>query len=222
MAKGGLRLFLTLVHYPVYDRKDRVVATAITNLDIHDLARAGRTFGAEALLVVNPLQRQQWLLRRIVEHWRSGHGADAHPNRREALSRVHPVGTLEEARHWVRDRCGVHPLVLATTARSFPEAMGYGAMRSLLVRHEGPVMILFGTGWGLTREVIQGADYILRPILEGAEYNHLSVRSAAAIILDRLFGDRLEREVSADVPLPVALEGAQGLSGAPGTGSTSA
>jgi hypothetical protein len=47
-----------------------------------------------------------------------------------------------------------------------------------------------GTGWGLADQVLDRVDRLLAPIQGAADYNHLSVRSAAAIILDRLFGDR--------------------------------
>ena len=33
------------------------------------------------------------------------------------------------------------------------------------------------------------SDYILEPIRANSKYNHLSVREAVAIILDRLFGE---------------------------------
>jgi hypothetical protein len=36
---------------------------------------------------------------------------------------------------------------------------------------------------------MEQADYILEPIYGPGEYNHLSVRSAVAIILDRLLGE---------------------------------
>jgi len=54
--------------------------------------------------------------------------------------------------------------------------------------NEKPYLILFGTGWGMTEELIGKADAVLPPILGENEYNHLSVRSATAIILDRLIG----------------------------------
>ncbi len=53
-----------------------------------------------------------------------------------------------------------------------------------------PLLFLFGTGWGLTEEVLEQADDILEPIRGAGAYNHLSVRSAAAILLDRLRGAR--------------------------------
>ena len=52
----------------------------------------------------------------------------------------------------------------------------------------GPWLILFGTGSGLTDGVLEQCDHLLDPIEGAGEYNHLSVRGAVAIILDRLFG----------------------------------
>jgi hypothetical protein len=174
----------------VYNRRGEVVATAITNLDIHDIARASFTYGAKGVLVVNPLERQRWLMDKILAHWQTGHGALAHPNRRDALKNVRALDTLERAVGWVEESYGQSPLTVATTAKSRSEAVSYTALKDILGHHDGPVMLLFGTGWGLTDEVVQKADYVVRPILDGALYNHLSVRSAAAIILDRLCGDR--------------------------------
>ena len=56
------------------------------------------------------------------------------------------------------------------------------------IRNEKPLLMLFGTGWGLSKEVLDIADHRLAPIQGASAYNHLSVRSAAAIILDRLLG----------------------------------
>jgi hypothetical protein len=53
-------------------------------------------------------------------------------------------------------------------------------------------LILLGTAWGLAQEVIDAGDGILPPISGLGNYNHLSVRSAAAIVLDRLLGAREE------------------------------
>jgi hypothetical protein len=54
----------------------------------------------------------------------------------------------------------------------------------------GPHVLLFGTGWGLTREFLASCDYMLKPIEGLGGYNHLPVRSAVAIILDRLLSNR--------------------------------
>jgi hypothetical protein len=52
------------------------------------------------------------------------------------------------------------------------------------------VLIAFGTGWGLAGELVESAELRLAPIAAATEtgYNHLSVRAACAITLDRLLG----------------------------------
>ena len=49
-----------------------------------------------------------------------------------------------------------------------------------------PILLLFGTGWGLEKSILNEADYVLDPIGGIGEYNHLPVRAAIAIVLDRL------------------------------------
>ena len=51
-------------------------------------------------------------------------------------------------------------------------------------------LLIFGTGWGLTREILDRCDDLLEPVRGTGDYNHLSVRSAASIILDRLRNGR--------------------------------
>jgi hypothetical protein len=76
------------------------------------------------------------------------------------------------------------PLVVATAARKSPNTVDYHQLR-----HEGPLLLVLGTGWGLTDELMAGCDARLAPVQASSDYNHLSVRSACAIILDRLYGD---------------------------------
>jgi hypothetical protein len=181
-------IYIALIHYPVYDRQERVTATALTTLDIHDLARLSRTYGVDGFYVVTPLRSQQALARRLIDHWVAGRGAVYNPTRKEALSLVRMADTVEDALQGIEQEQGCRAKTVVTTARRYTGARSYGEMAELL--HTGgdnPYLILFGTGWGLTQEVVEKSDYILEP-LEGKGYNHLSVRTAAAIILDRLLG----------------------------------
>lgn len=41
----------------------------------------------------------------------------------------------------------------------------------------------------MTKEMMKQFDYIVEPIYGAGTYNHLCVRSAVAIILDRLLGE---------------------------------
>src|SRR5512139_2866326 len=68
-SRTGAALAVALLHHPVYDKNRRVVATAVTNLDLHDIARTAKTFGLVRYYVVTPLEEQQELARRIARHW---------------------------------------------------------------------------------------------------------------------------------------------------------
>lgn len=60
---------------------------------------------------------------------------------------------------------------------------------SKYLKMTSPIFYFFGTGWGLTNEVMDMSTYILEPIRAKCKYNHLSVRAAVAIILDRLLNE---------------------------------
>jgi hypothetical protein len=182
------RLAIALVHYPVLDAKRAIVTTAITNLDVHDLARSARTYGVSDYFIVHPITAQRELLARICEHWRDGAGGKRIPDRKLALELVRPVTTLAEACDALGGRSEIE--VWVTAARSVGAPVTLKAARSRLETEGKPVLLVFGTGWGLADDVILGADALLEPVRASAAtgYNHLSVRAACAIILDRLLG----------------------------------
>jgi hypothetical protein len=184
-------LYIGLVHHPIYDKRRDVVATAVTNFDIHDIARSAKTFGVEAFYVITPLESQIQLVQRIIRHWVEGTGAVYNPTRKESLSLVRIARSIEEADLEISASWGRKAVRVATGASSYPGSIGYGVLRRMMEDRGAPYFILFGTGWGLTQEVKETSDYILAPI-EGKGYNHLSVRSAVSIILDRLLGDRAD------------------------------
>ncbi|MEK6578241.1 MAG: RNA methyltransferase, partial [Bdellovibrionota bacterium] len=78
-------------------------------------------------------------------------------------------------------------------AKAFPSSVSYADYRRELSdpARSRPVIVVLGTGWGVSDSFYPEVDRILAPIYgpEGSEgYNHLSVRAAAATILDRLLG----------------------------------
>jgi hypothetical protein len=182
------RLAIALVHHPVLDAKGQVVTTAITNLDIHDLARSARTYGASDYFIVHPITAQRDLVTRICEHWRDGSSGRRIPDRKLALALVRAVPSMEEACAALGGRSEI--LLWVTGARDLGPSLALREARANLEGDGKPVLVVFGTGWGLSAEVIAAADAILEPIrAEGATgYNHLSVRAACAIVLDRLRG----------------------------------
>jgi hypothetical protein len=182
---SSIKLHIALIHYPVVNKNGTIIASAITNLDLHDIARAARTFAVRSFQVVTPLEDQQILAGRIVAHWTRGAGGEYNPKRREALAQIQISATLEDAIQTVGRMEGTEPRTVATSARRDPGAIGFERLRQEM-RNDHPYLILMGTAWGLAPEVIERADHVLAPIGGQATYNHLSVRCAAAIILDRL------------------------------------
>jgi len=181
-------LFIALIHHPVLDRRGKTVTAAVTSLDIHDLARASRTYGVRAMYVVHPVAEQREFARTVIDHWRLGEGRKFDSRRREALENVEVVRDLEEALQATERTAGTRPLLVYTSARG-DRGQSADELRALAERDGGaPLMILFGTGFGMAPELQQRADIVMAPIRGAGEYNHLSVRSAAAIILDRLRG----------------------------------
>ena len=79
---------------------------------------------------------------------------------------------------------------VATSAGGAAGQVGYAELRRIMEERGGNYLLLLGTGWGLTDELLDNADYRLRPVYGAGSYNHLSVRSAASVILDRLMGER--------------------------------
>ncbi len=184
-------LYIGLVHHPVYDRRREIVATAVTNFDVHDIARCARTFGLGGFFVITPLESQVQLVEKLIRHWVEGRGSVYNPTRKESLYLVRVSRTIDEASREISDLWGNRVKRIATGASPYPKSITFGSFRKLLEDRGTPFFLLFGTGWGLAEEVKDGCDYVLAPI-EGRGYNHLSVRSAVAIILDRLLGDRTE------------------------------
>ena len=183
-----MRLYVGLVHFPVYNKHNETIASAITPMDIHDFARLGKTYGIKGFFVITPLEDQQALASRIMRHWISGYGAQYNHHRKEALGLVSVTPSLDMAVKKVKEREGLTPTLIATdAAKQKDRAISYEAARVFLASGD-VVLLLFGTAWGLHEDVLQKADHVLEPILGGSAYNHLSVRTAAAIILDRLVG----------------------------------
>ncbi len=185
-------LFVCLVHYPVLNRMGETIASAITNLDLHDLARSCRTYGVPACYIVTPLEDQQALAHRLTAHWIEGKGGEILPERREALKLLKVVESISAACRDVFERSGKAPVLWASTARKENGSLAHRDARAALERDARPFMLMFGTGWGLAPSVIAEADAVLDPLAGAGSYNHLSVRSASAILMDRLLGhDRI-------------------------------
>ncbi len=181
----GAWLDIALVHYPVFNRRREIIGSAVTNLDIHDIARTARTYGVRRFYLVTPYEDQQHLVAELLDHWLNGRGGQLNPARKTALELVRVVPDLAALYEQVGVARGGRPLVLATSARKQAKTLDFGTLRQRLTAGQ-PALVLLGTAWGLASEALGEVDAFLPPIKGGGDYNHLPVRSAAAIIMDRL------------------------------------
>ena len=190
MKTTSAELAIALLHHPVLNKRGETIGSAVTNLDLHDISRAARTYGVNEYFIATPFEDQLELIREITDHWQNGHGATSNPARKEALSLIRAVDSLETIIEEMRSKYGRRPLVVATSARKQDKQISYKALTIYLDQNKSPVLLLFGTAHGLAPGIMDRADAVLPPIALHADYNHLSVRSAVSIILDRLLGDR--------------------------------
>lgn len=183
-----MRVYIGLVHYPVYNKNKEMIVSSVTTLDIHDMARVAKTYDIKAFYVVTPVEEQKKLVRDIIEHWTKGYGARYNPDRKEAVNVVRIVSFLSDAIHEIKEQEKVKPCVIATDAyRREEKFISYNDAKAIIEKGI-PVFLIFGTAWGLHRDVLEMADYVLEPIYGRSGYRHLSVRTASAIIIDRLMG----------------------------------
>lgn len=182
-------VYIGLIHYPIYNKHMEVVTTALTNYDLHDIARTAKTYDVKRYFIVHPVKAQREMASRIMNHWKTGGGVHYNINRKEAFEETELVPTLEDAIAWIEKETGKKPVIVTTDARVYPNTVSYTEMRRKIHEEDTPIFILFGTGFGMTKEMMKQFDYIVEPIYGAGTYNHLCVRSAVAIILDRLLGE---------------------------------
>ncbi len=181
-------VYLALVHHPIRDRAGGTITTSVTNLDVHDIARSARTYGLSGYFIVTPIEAQRALVRHIMSYWREGGGAKRVPERAQALSIVREVPSFADAVAAVEAAEGARPVTVTTDARSAGDPRSFDEVREMVRGRTKPVLLVFGTGYGLAAEVFDATDVRLAPVRPGG-YNHLAVRAAVSIILDRLLGD---------------------------------
>jgi len=183
-------IYLALLHYPVLNKSGDTICASISNLDIHDISRAARTYGVKEYYLVHPDPAQAGFLLSVLSFWNSSDTIPYNPDRADALSVARHIPDLDTLIQLITTQEEARPIVISTTARPRPPQISFPRLRSICAGPR-PVLILFGTGHGLRDDVHQAADHVLAPIEGRHAYNHLSVRSAAAIILDRVASEKI-------------------------------
>lgn len=183
------KVYIALLHHPMYNKRMEVVTTSVTNLDLHDIARVSRTYNADGFYVVHPSASQQQLIGEILSYWQEGYGVTYNADRRDAFAILHRAENLQQVIAEIEQTTGQQPVTVATDAHRYPNTITYRTLKENIFNEDKVYLLIFGTGWGMEQTAMQQCDYILEPVALDSDYNHLSVRSAVSIIVDRLLGE---------------------------------
>ncbi len=181
-------IFVALLHEEMLNKQGDKVTTSLTLLDVHDIARSCRTYGVRQFSIVHPATAMRAIAEKLCSHWESGFGSSYNPDRKEALSRLQITSSLDELVADIKKKTDQKPLLVGTSARHSENEISFDRGREIIARNEQPFLLLFGTGWGMHDDLLGKMELMLEPVQGTSDYNHLSVRSACAIILDRLLG----------------------------------
>ncbi|HIC98042.1 MAG TPA: RNA methyltransferase [Aquificaceae bacterium] len=178
---------IVLLHYPAMDREGKVIVTSFTTMDLHDIARPARAYEINTFYIVQPIDAQRLVIKRQLDYWLSEEGRRANPTRYEVVKLVKLKYALDEVIEEFERERGRKPVIVGTDAREYPDAVSYDYLRKEIFKRDREFLIVFGTGYGIPPDMMRTFDLILEPIRGAGDWNHLSVRNAVAIILDRLF-----------------------------------
>src|SRR3989339_18017 len=181
-------LYVALIHHPIVNKEGKTVTTSVTNFDLHDLSRNCQTFGVKKLFIVTPMINQLNMVNYIRDYWQEGFGSQYNPSRKQAFDVLQVSPNIEDTCLTIKKLSGKEALLVATTAKYSDKSVGYSFVRNQIEKGDRPILLVFGTGFGLAPEFFAKVHYVLEPIYGAGDYNHLPVRSAVAIILDRLVG----------------------------------
>ncbi len=181
--------YVILMHDQVKLPDGTTGTSSVTSIVIHDTARSCATYGIENFFLVTPLVDQLSIVETFLSFWHSERGKKYNPSRFKAVSRVRTEISLARALASIEAETGKKPIIITTSAKTMSHAttIDYHSQETIWVQKR-PVVFIFGTAQGLADEVVNQSDYLLLPITGMTDYNHLSVRSAMAIILDRWLG----------------------------------
>lgn len=185
------KIYVALIHYPILKKDGSIVSTAVTNFDIHDISRTCRAYNVKNYFLVSNLPAQRKIVERVIEYWTKGFGSDYNPNRKDALDIFRIESYLEDVIEKIEKIEGIKPKIVFTSAKPRNNVVTFSELSQIIRRAEEPILILFGTGWGMPEEIREICDYDLEPIRAKSDFNHLSVRAAVAITLDRLIGEEI-------------------------------
>jgi len=187
--------YVALMHTDVLiGEEKRLGHSSVTSVDIHDIARSSKTYGVKEFFIVTPLLDQQKIVQRMLDFWKKGIGFEYNRCRYDAIQLVQLADSLSAAVKKIEEQEGKKPLIVTTSAKvAHVEHIISFYDQKKVWQADRPILLIFGTGQGLAPFVVEQSDYLLVPVDGFSDFNHLSVRSAVAIILDRWLGVNPQR-----------------------------
>jgi tRNA (guanine37-N1)-methyltransferase len=182
--------YCALLHNDVMMPDGRKGESSVTSIDIHDIARSSATYGIKKYFIVTRLESQEKLVNTFLNFWQEGNGLEYNENRAFALNSVFCFSEIEEVLNEIERIEGVKPICIVTSSRreiSHDKMINYFDQEKIWAQKR-PILFVFGTSHGISKEIMDFCDYKLIPIEGFEKFNFLSVRSAAAIIFDRWLG----------------------------------
>ncbi|MEN3028339.1 MAG: RNA methyltransferase [Aquificaceae bacterium] len=179
-------VFIALLHYPAMDREGRTIITSFTTMDLHDIARPARAYEINTYYIVQPVDGQRLIIKKQIDYWLSEEGRRTNPTRNQVVRLVKLCYTFDEVLEDIQAIRGRRPLTVGTDARKYPNTVSYQWLSKEIEKRERDFLLVFGTGYGIPPSLIGTFDHILEPVQGAGDWNHLSVRNAVAIVLDRL------------------------------------
>ncbi len=163
--------------------------SSVTSIDIHDIARSAKTYGLSGYFVVTRLLDQQKIVNTLLDFWKTGSGVTYNASRHQAVKEVELAENLDSVIAKIESVENKKPVIIVTSAKDIGDGKKITYYDQEVVwALDRPVLFLLGTARGLSPQLVEKADFALLPIYGFSEFNHLSVRSAAAVIFDRWLG----------------------------------
>lgn len=186
--------YIALMHSDIVLKGGRVGTTSVTSIDIHDIARSCATYGLKKFFVVTPLKDQRQIIQTMLDFWQEKKiGGEYNSHRHEAVTLVTLQNSLQDVIAQIEQKEGKKPIIIGTSARlELNKSMLTYYQQDIVWQQDRPVLFLFGTGHGMAEVLLQQCDYMLQPVSGYSDFNHLSVRCAAAIIFDKWLGVSLK------------------------------
>lgn len=177
------KIHLVLRHDSVLGRGGKIIDANVTQIDLHDFCRLSTTYGLGGFHCVTEMEAQHRICSEILDYWHEGPGKTYNPDRVSALGLLKLHRSFHELETQME---GENPLWIGTSANESDKKIDFSELSDIIERSGRSAVIQFGTSWGLSPEQMSRCDWVLPPIDGHNGYNHLSVRCAAAIIVDRL------------------------------------